>query len=69
LVAARRGEPEILLCVSGKVEVCGGDQSVNLSSGDACFVGASTPELTFVGQGVTVRATPGDLTLHMEPAA
>jgi mannose-6-phosphate isomerase len=68
-VAARRGEPELLLCVSGKVEVCGGDQSVGLRSGESCFVDASTPELTFVGQGVTVRATPGDLTPHVEPAA
>jgi mannose-6-phosphate isomerase len=58
-VVARADAPEILLCVSGKAEVCGGDQSVTLASGEAAFVEANARELTFVGQGVIVRATTG----------
>jgi mannose-6-phosphate isomerase len=58
-VAARVDAPEILLCVSGKVEVCGGDQSVTLGSGEAVFAAANARELTFVGQGVVIRATTG----------
>jgi mannose-6-phosphate isomerase len=58
-VIARADAPEILLCVSRKVEVCGGEHSITLGSGEAAFVEANTRELTFVGQGVIIRATTG----------
>ena len=60
-VAERAETPEILLCVGGKVEVCGDDNSVSFGSGEAIFVSAGERELTFVGQGVIIRATTGDL--------
>lgn len=61
LVAGRAERPEILLCVGGKVEVCGGDQPIRFRSGEAIFVTASERELTFVGHGVIIRATTGVL--------
>lgn len=60
-VASSAGAPEILLCVDGKVEVCGGDQAVSFGSGEAIFAAANERELTFVGQGVIIRATTGRL--------
>jgi mannose-6-phosphate isomerase len=63
-VVVRADAPEILLCVSGKVEVCGGDQSITLGSGEAVFVDANATELTFVGQGVIIRATTGQQAGH-----
>lgn len=59
LAAGRVVTPQILLCVGGKVEVCGAEEPVAFGSGEAIFVTANEPELTFVGHGVIVRATTG----------
>ncbi len=61
-VVVRAEVPEIVLCVGGKVEIRAAGKPVGLRSGEAIFVTADERELTFVGQGVIIRATTGDAT-------
>ncbi len=54
---ARRG-PEIVLCLSGSVDVADDDNRIALSSGESAFATATGGVLRASGTGVLVRATP-----------
>ena len=51
--------PAIVLCLEGKVEVNAADATVMLNGGESAFVTANAPAVTFVGEGVLIRATAG----------
>ena len=52
-------QPQILLCIEGKIQVGAADGLVVLGGGESAFVTADTGQVTASGRGVLLRATPG----------
>jgi len=61
-------QPQILLCIEGKVEVGAADVRVVLGGGESAFVTADTGPVTASGRGVLLRATPGRTVALERPA-
>lgn len=55
-VAARTCGPEILLCVSGRVEVVARDGTTSLARGESCVLPAAAGAYTVAGRGTVFRA-------------
>ena len=51
--------PQILLCLTGAVDVCSGGHRVTVRAGESVFLGADVPPVRLVGDGEVYRACVG----------
>jgi mannose-6-phosphate isomerase len=53
------GQPQVLLCAQGQVDLSAGDEKLVLAQGRAAFVSAAEGPVRVTGDGLLFRALPG----------